>query len=193
MVTSERRARELAQRQQLIVTAARRLAEAQGWEAVTTRRLAEAVEYSQPVLYGHFKGKDAIVGAVALEGFAELGALMRDARRSARKRSPLRAVCAAYLDFAATRPALYQAMFVLPTDLPFASAETPAAMRAAFAELVSALDASDAQRERRAEVLWSTLHGMVVLADSGRIPPEAKHERLDVLIDDLTAAASAKA
>lgn len=186
MATSERRARERAERQQLIVAVARRLAETEGWEAVTTRRLADAVEYSQPVLYGHFKGKDAIVGAVALEGFAELGALMRDARLSAGKRSPLHPVCAAYLDFAATRPALYQAMFVLPTDLPFASAETPAAMRAAFAEFVSALDPSDAQRERRAEVLWSTLHGMVVLADSGRIPPEAQHERLDVLIEGLT-------
>ena len=39
---------------------------------MTTRRLAELVEYSQPVLYSHFDGKDAIVRAVAIEGFADL-------------------------------------------------------------------------------------------------------------------------
>ncbi|MGI5269502.1 hypothetical protein ACQEUU_10150 [Nonomuraea sp. CA-218870] len=39
---------------------------------MTTRRPAERVEYSQPVLYSHFDGKDAIVSAVAVDGFAEL-------------------------------------------------------------------------------------------------------------------------
>jgi AcrR family transcriptional regulator len=31
---------------------------------VTTRRLADRIEYSQPALYSHFEGKDAIVSAV---------------------------------------------------------------------------------------------------------------------------------
>nr|WP_225224456.1 ATP-binding cassette domain-containing protein [Cellulomonas sp. JH27-2] len=48
----------------------RALAEERGWEAVTTRRLADAIEYSQPVLYGHFpQGRAEIVTAVALAGF----------------------------------------------------------------------------------------------------------------------------
>src|ERR1044072_10017518 len=63
---------ERAERERLIITAARTLAEEEGWEAVTTRRLAEQIEYSQPVLYSHFASKDAIVAAVALEGFADL-------------------------------------------------------------------------------------------------------------------------
>ena len=59
---------ERAQRRQVIVNAARELAESEGWEAVTTRRLADRIEYSQPVLYSHFEGKDAIVSAVASRG-----------------------------------------------------------------------------------------------------------------------------
>src|ERR1051325_5028116 len=106
--TSERRERERAQRHQSIVTAARELAEAEGWEAVTTRRLAEAVEYSQPVLYSHFAGKEAIMAAVALEGFAELATRMRAAHE---EKEPLAAVAQAYLAFAEQRPALYEAMF----------------------------------------------------------------------------------
>jgi AcrR family transcriptional regulator len=50
---------------------------------VTTRRLAEQVEYSRPVLYSHFKGKDAIMTAVALEDFADLAAELRAARPAA--------------------------------------------------------------------------------------------------------------
>ena len=123
---SERRERERTHRHQLIITAARELAETEGWEAVTTRRLAERVEYSQPVLYSHFSGKDAIMGAVALDGFGELAGQLRHAREAAPDLGQaLRAVCSAYVEFATERPALYEAMFVLPTDLRFASDETP--------------------------------------------------------------------
>src|SRR5580658_10595529 len=74
MTVTERQQRDRARRRQAIITAARQLAEAEGWDAVTTRRLADRVEYSQPVLYSHFENKDAIVRAVAIEGFADLGA-----------------------------------------------------------------------------------------------------------------------
>ena len=179
----ERRERDRAQRHQLIITAARELAETEGWEAVTTRRLAERVEYSQPVLYSHFNGKEAIVSAVALDGFGELATHLRRAREAATEPGQaLRAVCRAYLEFTTERPALYQAMFVLPTDLKFASAETPPQLWAGFDEFVNCIPPEDDRRELLAEVVWSALHGMAVLADSGRIPPDAQEERLDLLI-----------
>ncbi|AEA27302.1 regulatory protein TetR [Pseudonocardia dioxanivorans CB1190] len=183
-----RRERERAQRHQLIVTAARELAETEGWDAVTTRRLAERVEYSQPVLYSHFAGKDAIVSAVALDGFGELAEQLGRARAAVAAPGPvaLRAVCRAYLRFAAERPALYQAMFVMPTDLAFATDETPAPMRACFDEFVGCFPAGDEQREPLAEVVWSAVHGMAVLADSGRIPPDGQEGRLDLLIGRFT-------
>jgi AcrR family transcriptional regulator len=182
----ERRERERAQRHQLIITAARELAEAEGWEAVTTRRLAERVEYSQPVLYSHFSGKDAIVRAVAIDGFGELAAHLRRARlANPEPRQALHAVCRAYLEFATERPALYQAMFVMPTDVKFAHAETPPPLRAAFDEFVSCLRPDNARRELFAEVIWSALHGIATLSDSGRIPPDSQEERLDFLITQL--------
>ena len=183
---SERRERERAHRHQLIITAARELAETEGWEAVTTRRLADRVEYSQPVLYSHFDGKDAIVSAVALDGFSELAVHLRSARQAAPEPGQaLRAVCRAYLEFATERPALYQAMFILPTDLTFASAETPPPLRAAFDEFVTCFRPDNAQRELSAEVIWSALHGMAVLSDSGRIPPDGQEERLDFLVTQI--------
>ncbi|MEV4046390.1 helix-turn-helix domain-containing protein, partial [Streptomyces sp. NPDC049744] len=77
MTIQTRRERERAERERLIVTAARDLAEAEGWDAVTTRRLAAEIEYSQPVLYSHFKGKGAIMAAVAVRGCEELTADLR--------------------------------------------------------------------------------------------------------------------
>ncbi|MGY3204739.1 TetR/AcrR family transcriptional regulator [Streptomyces sp. TE5632] len=183
---NERRERERAHRHQLIITAARELAEAEGWEAVTTRRLAERVEYSQPVLYSHFDGKDAIVRAVAVDGFSELAAHLSHARQAAPEPGQaLRAVCRAYLEFATERPALYQAMFVLPTDVKFASTETPPPLRAAFGEFVNCFRPDDERRELFAEVTWSALHGMAVLSDSGRIPPDGQEERLDFLVTQI--------
>ena len=186
MSVADRRRRERANRHDLIIAAARDLAEAEGWEAVTTRRLAQLVEYSQPVLYSHFDGKDAIVRAVAIEGFADLAVQLRQARSVVDEPGPaLRAVCGAYLTFAAERPALYQAMFVLPIDVKFASEDTPSALKAAFGELVSALRPFDAHPDLRAEVTWAALHGLAVLRSGGRIPPEGQEARIDLLASQL--------
>jgi AcrR family transcriptional regulator len=186
MSVADRRHRERAQRHDLIIAAARDLAEAEGWEAVTTRRLAQIVEYSQPVLYSHFDGKDAIVRAVAIEGFADLARQLREARSNAPESRPaLRAVCGAYLAFAAERPALYQAMFMLPIDVKFASEGTPTPLKAAFAELAGALRPFDAHPDLRAEVTWAALHGLAVLSRGGRIPPEAQAARTDLLVRQI--------
>lgn len=185
MSIAERRERQRAERYELIVAAACELAEAEGWEAVTTRRLAELIDYSQPVLYSHFKGKAEIMGAVAIRGFEELAARMSKAR-AAGGPDVLRKVCAAYLDFARSRPVIYEAMFVLPTRIKFASEETPTVLRTAFAELVAALGPQREMPEVLAEVLWSALHGMAVLARSERIPRSGAALRLDVLVQTFS-------
>lgn len=140
MTIQTRRERERAERERLIVTAARELAEAEGWDAVTTRRLAEEIEYSQPVLYSHFKGKGAIMAAVAVQGCADLADELRAARTAAgNAREALAAVGGAYTAFARRRPALYDVIFTLAVDLPFATPEAPAALQDAFGELLQAV------------------------------------------------------
>ena len=186
MSVTDRRRRERAQRHDLIIAAARDLAEAEGWEAVTTRRLAELVEYSQPVLYSHFDGKDAIVRAVAIEGFADLAVQLRQARSAIDEPGmALRAVCGAYLTFAAERPAQYQAMFVLRIDVKFASEDTPPPLKAGFGELVGAVSPFDVHPDLRAEVTWAALHGLAVLRRGGRIPPERQEARIDLLVSQI--------
>jgi AcrR family transcriptional regulator len=186
MSIQSRRERERAERERLIVEAARELAEAEGWEAVTTRRLAERVEYSQPVLYSHFKGKDAIMAAVAVDGFADLAGQMRAARAAADDpRRALADVAAAYVAFADQRPALYDAMFSQAVSLPFATPEAPAALHAAFDELrqvVRPIAGTD-DEGLLTEILWGGLHGLATLTRGGRLPREAHERRLALLLN----------
>ena len=81
MGIADRRLRERATRGRLIIATARALAEREGWDAVTTRRLSTEIEYSQPVLYKHFASMEAVIDAVALEGFGELADTLGRARR----------------------------------------------------------------------------------------------------------------
>lgn len=183
MTITERKERQRAERYELILVAARELAEAEGWDAVTTRRLADLIHYSQPVLYSHFKGKADIMAAVATRGFEELATRMKaETRNVAGAGGVLRNVCAAYLDFASSRPVVYEAMFVLPTQIKFASEETPAALRTAFEALVTALGPDRQEPVFLAEVLWSALHGLVVFMQSERIPAAGADARLNILV-----------
>ena len=190
MTTQERRERERTQRRQVIVNAARELAEAEGWESVTTRRLADRIEYSQPVLYSHFEGKDAIVSAVALEGFGELATLLHRAREVAGSPgAEPRAVAYAYMAFARDNPALYEAMFILSIDLKFAQSDTPIPLLASFIELRDALTPLAGTRDISSftEVAWSGLHGLATLSRAGRLRPDCYEQRLDMFVDQVSA------
>jgi AcrR family transcriptional regulator len=104
---ADRKNRARAEREHRIVAAARLIAESEGWGAVTVRRLADEIEYSQPVLYSHFANRDAIVAAVAVEGFRELTlALQQAAGRSTDHEDALQRVARTYLAFARDNPAL---------------------------------------------------------------------------------------
>ncbi|MGW1926200.1 TetR/AcrR family transcriptional regulator, partial [Streptomyces massasporeus] len=147
---------------------ARELAEQQGWDAVTTRRLAERIEYSQPVLYSHFRGKREIIGAVALEGAAEMATAVRTAASTAAStadghRARVAALAHAYLDFAHRNPAVYDAMFQLDGGLAFAHEDTPEPHKDAFAALLETLGEAAGDGIHPGlftEVFWASLHGL---------------------------------
>jgi AcrR family transcriptional regulator len=184
----ERRQRERAERRQAILTASRELAEAEGWEAVTTRRLSDRIEYSQPVLYSHFASRDAIIEAVALEGFSELSVVMHQGKSKARSpEAALRGTAKAYVEFAQANPALYDAMFTLATDLPFGRPEAPVQLHSAFDEIRKAVEplAGRQDPETLTEVVWSSLHGLASLARAGRLRPDFHDKRMTILVDLL--------
>ncbi|MFF4368189.1 TetR/AcrR family transcriptional regulator [Streptomyces sp. NPDC001594] len=191
-VQKERKARERAVRERLIVATARELAEQQGWDAVTTRRLAERIEYSQPVLYSHFRGKREIIGAVALEGAAEMAAAVRAAAAGADgPRERVTALAHAYLDFAEANPAVYEALFQLDGGLAYAREDTPEPLKDAFAALLETLGevaGDDVPTGLFTEVFWASLHGLATLTRARRLLPQDAAQRVELLVDRLAAA-----
>jgi AcrR family transcriptional regulator len=174
---SPRPAPDLDLRRDQVIRTARDLAESDGWAAVTIRRLAGELGVTQPVVYSVFDGRQAIIDAVALNGFRDLGAALEavDATPMARMR--------AYLDFAAARPATYEAMFSLPSGLAFAAVDTPEPLQRAFGGIRDAFPAGD---ETQAEVAWSAMHGLATLQASGRLRPSHTQARLDLVNRMLT-------
>lgn len=180
MTQRQRRVRDRTERGRRIVSAARELAEAEGWDAVTTRRLAALIEYSQPVLYSHFPGgKDAIMAAAALEGFAELAIALAAARDGG-----VAGVAGAYVRFADDKPALYDAMFTLASELPFARDDTPEVMQEAYGGLVAVIEPVAGTQDPGVltEVFWSALHGLITLDRGHRLSPEHRAERLALVV-----------
>ena len=168
---SPRPAPDLDLRRAQVVRAARDLAAAGGWPDVTMRRLAGQLGVSQPVLYSAFAGRQALIDAVALAGFSDLATALHAADASPRARMQ------AYLDFAAAHPRVYEAMFMLPTNLAFAVHDTPEPLRRAFRAIQDAFPDAD---ETRTEVAWATWHGLATLEASGRLRLNAADARLDL-------------
>ncbi|MFE6099423.1 TetR/AcrR family transcriptional regulator [Streptomyces laurentii] len=189
MSVQERKQRERAERERLIVATARELAEQQGWDAVTTRRLAERIEYSQPVLYSHFRGKREIIGAVALQGSTELAVAVRAATAAVDgPRARVAALAHAYLDFAARNPAVYDAVFRLDGGLAFAHEDTPEPLKDAFAALLETLEevaGEGVDPGLFTETFWAALHGLATLTRAGRLPPEDTGPRVELLVNRL--------
>src|SRR3954452_22628619 len=178
---SPRPAPDLDLRREQVVRVARKLAESDGWPAVTMRRLAGELGATQPVLYSAFASRQALIDAVALNGFDDLAAALEavDASPMARMR--------AYLDFAAAQPRIYEAMFSMPSGLRFAADDTPGPLHRAFLGLQEAFPDADGTR---AEIAWSTLHGMATLQAAGRLRASHVQARLDLANDVLTQSGS---
>ena len=180
---AERKLRDKQARRAQIISAARRIAELEGWPNVTVRRLSDEISYSQPVLYGHFGSREGVLAAVAVEGFQEMGVALEKAWKRAKRGNTVESVAAAYLEFAATSPALYEVMFSLSLSVPFGEAATPPELRFAFSQLLGLFEGQGSKSEVITELFWASLHGIAELTRTKRLPPIRQKERVKTLVE----------
>src|SRR3954470_408986 len=69
MGVKERKQRERSEVREKILDAALDFFATEGHEGVTMRALADAIEYTPPVIYSHFRDKDAIIASCATASF----------------------------------------------------------------------------------------------------------------------------
>jgi AcrR family transcriptional regulator len=147
----------------------------QGVGALTLRAVGARLGVSRTALYRHFANKEALLGAVAGDGFRTLRQELLDAwHRGGRGRAGFEAMGLAYVTFAVNHPSHYRVMFG------GARFERPPALDQsdtdAFAVLVDAI--VEQQQEgliRRddpqslALYIWSVVHGIAMLAIDGML------------------------
>ena len=148
-----------------------------GVEALTLRAVGEALGVSRTALYRHFSSKQALVAAVAREGFRTLRlALLEAWETHGRGQAGFEAMGAAYLQFAVAHPSHYRVMFGRFVESCERDAELAEEAKAAFQALVDAL--VDQQREGRvrqddpvllARFVWALTHGIAMLVIDGQL------------------------
>jgi len=183
---AERKLRDRQARRAQILSAARRIAELEGWSNVTVRRLSDEISYSQPVLYSHFRSREGILAAVAVEGFQEMGLALDKTRKRVKRGGNVESVATAYLGFAAFSPALYEVMFSLSLSVSFDDAATPQELRFAFSQLLELFPGPRSRSDVLSELFWASLHGIAELTRTKRFPSVRQKERVKALVELFT-------
>ena len=180
-----------------ILEAASELLSKEGASALSVRRIAAAAGCSTMGLYSRFGGKDGVVDELFAEGFERLTEAMRAIPRTDDALADLRRVLHCYRDTALANATHYMVMFggAVPGFEPSDASHLLA--HEAFAGLVAKVrrctDAglfADRTPEQVAEVLWGSIHGLVMLEVVGINPlgtdPTVRFARaLDILFAGL--------
>jgi AcrR family transcriptional regulator len=157
-----------------LVRAARRILEKDGIAQLSLRGVARAAGVSPAAPYHHFADKQALLDAIATQGFAALTAEMRD--RMAKASDPDRRLDASgvgYVVFAVENPALFQLMFGGDGQQPPTDA-LKEARDMAYGVLEAAVAATSPDGIAAPLVclrLWALVHGLAKLIVEGAIKP----------------------
>src|SRR5262245_49294454 len=165
---------------QRVLNASLALIDDGGLDRLSMREVARKAGVSHQAPYHYFEDREAILAALAGEGFSKLGQLL--ARAAAQSDAPAKAVEAmghAYVDFALRNPAYFQAMFradAVPLD------RYPEARKRedeAFGKLVEGIghafaDDSTKVRQAIAVACWAMVHGLATLVLEGSLARKLK-------------------
>jgi AcrR family transcriptional regulator len=136
-----------------LLDAAGKALERDGPGALSMRDAARRTNVSHSAPYRHFKDREALLTALAEEGFRMLGVRLRE--------GDVRRLGEAYVGFALEHPQRFRLMFTGHRSISGAT-EAFEVLKAAMAELP--------QPEVAAAAAWSLMHGLACLTLDGHLP-----------------------
>jgi AcrR family transcriptional regulator len=154
-----------------LLTIATELLAADGIQALSLRKIAQKAGVSHNAPYMHFADKEAVLVAIATEGFRLLSldveAAMALAETSARQQ--LLAACNAYVRFAIDRAAHLQVMFrsIDVTKYPDLAAVSQASLHRLSELVKSGMERGEFRAGDPAEMtiaIWTMVHGIATLS-----------------------------
>ena len=172
-------------REVLLASAVQLIAEA-GPAGFTLREVARRAGVSHNAPYRHFQDRDALLAAVAAQGYLELNdAMLEASSRQSDSLNRLKRAGLAYVAFALRRPEHFTVMF----EAAFSKESHPeaaAASELAFSTLVSLVEGTQNTRQMTngdplqfALLAWTMVHGIAKLAITGRLPYRSKIKILE--------------
>ncbi|MCW8375786.1 TetR/AcrR family transcriptional regulator [Streptomyces justiciae] len=172
-----------------LLTAAERTLRDKGAAALSLRELARDIGVSHAAPGRHFKDKQALLDALALDGYDRLMQTLATADDPTLPLQPrLTGLTRAYLRFATDNAALLELMYSLKHD-PDASEQ----MAAAAERTVQSLAAIVAEAQQRGEIIegdpamltltvGAALHGIATFAANGHADAQAAVDSVDTLV-----------
>lgn len=187
---------QLEKEQARIRDAAQTLFEEGGHEAVTLRAISKAIGSSAMQPYRYFPGgKNEILAAVKAHAFDRFTEHLNEAAiADLNDIEALSAYCLAYVEFALNDPASFKLMFehTVEGDVEYpllAAAEARA--RRPVVELIARMVETrrlNVAADKLAQVLWASVHGLVMLQLSGQLKfGESVEDLTPILINTLRA------
>ena len=149
--------------------------EARPHEELRVRELARTVGVSANAAYRHFADRDALLAAIAAEGFRRFGAAAQEGvGRDAGPLDAMRAEGRTYVEFARENPALFRLMFgamsrTTTDELAAAAEATFDVLRAGVAAMLGIEDLDDRRVMVGAVYAWSVVHGRSHLVLDGQL------------------------
>ena len=179
-----------------ILLAAERIFVAEGYEGATIRKIADEVGLSSTALYMHFKDKAEIlleICALAIQHLLESNTTIAQMPTDPVVR--VRAMLAAYIDFALQNPNAYQLLFgASPAEITPDRAEENMALgernydcyRSVVAEIAASGRLRTGSVDAAAQTLWAACHGLVaLLIVRPSFPWEPQQTLIDGMLDGI--------
>ena len=165
-----------------LIDAAATIVELRGLGELSLRAAARRAGVSQTAPYRHFKDKEALIAAVAADGFLMLA---EDLEAAAAQSSDLVLIGKSYVRFALEHPARFQLMFgrdISDRAAHDVLADAEEQLRALFSRL---------SPKGQSEALWAAFHGFADLSVAGLLDLEEgnlqSEERLDQVLEVVLA------
>jgi AcrR family transcriptional regulator len=165
----------------------------EGFKKLTMRALSNQVGLSRMAPYRHFENKDALLLAIAEEGFNELTSRYQKINRdtSLDSLSRLQKIGLAYVEFAIKNPGAFRLMFGQEITQHQRSGKLCSDARETFNEYLIAVKALQVEKNITlsdysvlANYFWTTVHGLSILLIDGQIQVSGENYGFPTLLTD---------
>jgi AcrR family transcriptional regulator len=176
-----------------LLTAASEIISEKGIKNLTMRSLSSRVGVSRTAPYRHFENKDALLLAIAEEGFNELTIQYRKINhdQSLDSFSRLRNIGLAYIEFAINNPGAFRLMFGQEITEHQRSVKLCSDAKETFDEYLISVKALQEDKHIAtvdyavlANYFWTIVHGLAVLLINGQIQVTGQNYGLPTLLND---------